>query len=257
MSSSHSGITVDHLRPAQLWRIKASYIIGSIFVVLIVYFSCMWAMALVNTHQPITQTFSYALARDTATQITFSAWLVLFLLTRLIIFAILLEKSNIYPYAHLSTDEYVENSNEVQHIYTGIIWLYILVESIAVVSLIMILIFPDIGETTTAHFVCAALAFLSSIAGCFILLCTRLWRWRDYFKDRNIFLVLMLTANCLSVAAEIVMAIMFKVTPIDNAGVYEFVLALLIMLDSFYILIDFVIDAYDIEILFMHHEKRL
>jgi hypothetical protein len=214
----------------------------------------MWAMALVNTHQPITQTFSYALAIDTATQVAFSAWLVLFFFTRLIIFAILLEKCYIYPYAHLPTDEYVENSNEVQHTYTGIIYTYILFESVAVVALLLILIFPDTGDTRDAHLVCAILAFGSSVFGCFLLACTRLWRYKEYTKD--ILLTIVLVVNCLSIIAEVVMAIMFVVTPVDNAGVYEFVLALLVMLDSFYILIDFIIDAYDIEILFLHHEKN-
>ena len=260
LSSTQNGITIDHLRPNQLWRLKASYVIGFLFTLLIITFSCMWAMALVNTGQPITQTFSWCLARDVPTQVAYSAWLVLYFICRLIIFFILLEKTYIYPYAHLTTDPYEDNSNTVQHRYTGVIWFYVLVNVIAIFSLLLILIFPDQGDTQTVHFVFAGLAFVMSIVGCAVLLFTRLFRAyytsSNYtYQDRNVLWVILMILNFLSVVAQLVMGIMFIVTPVDNAGVYEFILALLIMLDSFYILADYIRDAYDIQILFIHHEK--
>lgn len=244
----------EHIKQSQLWRIKVSYVIGAIFFLVALVFSCMWAMALVNTGQPISQTFSYCLARDTATQIMFSAWWVFYVASTLIVCAILIEKCNVYPYAHLPSEDFVPGSNTVQHRYTFLVWLFVLASVIKLVSLLLILIFPDLNETKTVHLVFAGMAFGFAVFGCFILCCLRLWR-REYVRDNNVLLVILLILNVLSVIAELVMAIMFITTPFDNRGVYEFTLALLVLLDQFYILVDFLIDSYDIELLFRHHLK--
>lgn len=260
-------ITSAQLNQEQSFRIKAAIIFAGLLLANVIFFSIMWAYALVSMGQPITQTFSWILARNTSVQIIYSAWYVFYLGVNFLIFVILIERTLVSPYAHHFTEssEYTKEHRKyfyAQHVYEGFIWCYVVLNSLKLAGLLLLFIFPDEGETMTLHYVWAGIAFGGAMGGCLLIFLVRVYdrtcgpdakpikdsaeKWRAFI----------LFINFLSLVGQVVMGVMFVATPIDNAGVYEFVLALLIMLDLFYILVDYVYDAMDVEIIFKHVNRR-
>lgn len=241
------GVQVHELDEAQKVRINVALVIGVVFFANVVFFSVMWAFAFINSGEPITQTFSAILAVNTKVQIIYSAWWVYYLVVNCVVFFMILEKTKIYPHAHHLDDPVKAGSNRRQHCYTGAVWFYVFLNLLKQIGLLLLFIFPVDGDTETLHLVFAGIAFVSAVVGCFVIFvlrCTRKDEWEDHPGRKWV-----LFLNFLSIAAEIVMLFLFKFTPVDNAGVYEFVLALLIMLDTFYILTDYWWDALDNEII--------
>ena len=241
------GVQVHEIVEAQQIRISVALVIGVVFFLNVVFFSVMWAFALINEGEPITQTFSWILARNTKVQIVYSAWWVYYLFVNLVVFFLILEKTQIYPYPHHLDDPVKPGDAGRKHAYVGAVWFYVFLNILKQIGLLLLFVFPDEGDTQTLHFVFAGIAFGTAGFGCFVIFvlrCTRKEEWVEHPFRKWI-----LALNFHSLVGQLVMAIMFIATPVDNAGVYEFVLALLIMLDTFYILADYWWDAMDNEII--------
>lgn len=217
----------------RIYRINLAYTFGSVFLCLFVSFIFMWAIVLARLEQPITQTFSFCLARDETAQIIFASWWSYYLVASVLTWCIVVERCKVH---HLSTREVTPKTTILI-----VVW-YILLNLVKIVALFMLLVYPDLDDTRKMHFIFVQVAFVCAIIASFVAFCLRVVR-----KELQFFLLVL---NSISVVVQVAMSIMFIHTPLDNRGIYEFVIALLIVLDVGFILLDFVFD-------FLKHFKTI
>lgn len=202
--------------------------------------ACFWASN--NGTCDLRESFSEMLANDTRVQQWYLAWWGIFVMIRLVLMILVCAYKIHKGYRNSAKLRYCQCPHQVTiGVYFVFVGLYVIMTLMMLVNLPLVMYFPVTTQSQT-HYLVAGLAFGSGIFSCFALFVRRCLLVLNL--KQSTFPWWLLIIDGILIMTQIGMAITFLI--VDN-GVYEFVLAVLLVFDAFFQICDFYFDKDPLE----------